>query len=61
MMRNRDEWFARFGRLLTLVALCGFAGLAQFGCENDDDPVEATGDALEDAGDSVEDAVDDIG
>lgn len=61
MMRNTDQWTARLGRLLAVVALCGLGGAVQFGCEDDDDPVEATGEAIEDAGDETEDAIDDIG
>lgn len=61
MMRNTNEWTVRFGRLLMLLALCGFAGVAQFGCDDPDDPAEATGEAIEDAGEEMEEAVDDIG
>lgn len=59
-MRNIDL-HARLGRMLTLLAALGFASAAQFGCDDNDDPVEATGEAIEDAGDEIEDAVDDIG
>lgn len=59
-MRSTDLTL-RSARLLALMALLGFAGVAQFGCEDNDDPVEATGEAIEDAGDELEDAVDDIG
>jgi hypothetical protein len=61
MMRIQSQRTAAAGRLLTLLALLGFGGAAQFGCEDNDDPVEATGEAIEDAGDEIEDAVDDIG
>jgi hypothetical protein len=60
-MRSTDEFAARSGRLLAMLALWAVAGVAQFGCDDDDDPAEAAGEAVEEAGDEIEDAVDDIG